>query len=176
MLGATRSQLGPAGLVDSVHQPLWWWWLVVGESVGCLSMFLPFWELLSAVLLCGVKLLLWGIIIALVVHKPIFTALRLQTYLGSSMGSSQRNYLLHPCWCEQPIPHRPTIVSWQAESWLDFMCVLFLCLLENIICMCLWRRVFCEITNFSYRTKDYNASSSCKVFPSRPRSVARGIY
>lgn len=32
------------------------------------------------------------------------------------------------------------------------------------------------MSNFSYRTKDYNASSSCKVFPTRPGSVARGIY
>lgn len=58
MLGALWSQLGQAGLADSVHQPLWWWWLVLGESVGCVSTFLPLWELLTAVVLCGVKLLL----------------------------------------------------------------------------------------------------------------------
>lgn len=34
----------------------------------------------------------------------------------------------------------------------------------------------CDMTNFSDRTKDYNASSSCKVLPSRPRPAARGIY
>lgn len=33
----------------------------------------------------------------------------------------------------------------------------------------------CDMT-FFYRTKDYNASSSCKVLSSRPRPAARGIY
>lgn len=87
-----------------------------------------------------------------------------------SLQTADLPCLLYLRWHGQSVPHMHTIVSWQAESWLGFVCVVFLCMLENIMCMCLWRTrgFFVKCLIFLIGPKTTMLRLAVKFFPPDP--------
>lgn len=153
-----------------LHQS--WWWGGCWQPVGCVSLLEPSPWVTSEGLWCSQAAALGYD--RFHTASNCFCASSLQTHLVSGTQVPLEK-LLYLTWHEQPTAE-PAVVTgiW---SWPEFLCVVSLLVgkqnmdvfVKNLGC-------FCEMTNFSSRTKDYNASSGCEVFPSWPWSAARGIH